>query len=337
MNKRDFVKQRQPAWDRYEGLLNRLGRKRKRVSSREVTEFSRLFRELANDLATVRSRGWGVQLTTYLNHLVSRGYNAFYVSPPGYVQKAIHFLTAGFPQLLRANLWYFVTAAALFFGPLAIGWAVIQNDPSLANRIVPDAQLLAARHNFEKRDESGKELTEEEKRARAREYREQRSFMGGFYVYNNASIALRSFGLGVTLGIGTAYTLLFNGIYIGAIAGYVVAEADAGRFLSFVITHGSFELTAICVAGAGGLILGNALLHPGNRTRWEAIRIRGLDSVKLAIGAAVMLVIAALIEGFWSPAPFIPPMIKYLVGTIAWVVVALYFLLAGRGESVENE
>lgn len=336
MNKRDFITQRQQAWSRFETLLNRMGRKRKRANSREVTEFSRLFRELANDLATVRSRNWGTQLATYLNHLVSRGHNTFYVSPPGYVQKAVEFLTAGFPRLLRANIWYFVIAASLFFGPMAATWIVVQNNPEMAKRLLPEEQLLGAKMMYAKRVDDESKKTAEQRQAEAEEYRQQRSAMAGFYVDHNAGIAFTSFVRGVFLGIGTVYVLLFNGIAIGAIAGYVMAEADAERFLSFVITHGSFELTAIGVAGAGGLILGNAILHPGNKTRWESLCDRGIDAIQLGIGAGVMLLIAAMVEAFWSPLPFVPPVLKYIVGTIAWIVVALYFILAGRGNTASE-
>jgi hypothetical protein len=50
-------------------------------------------------------------------------------------------------------------------------------------------------------------------------------------------------------------------------------------------------------------------------------------------GAAGMFLIAAFIEAFWSPLIFFPPVTKYLVGAILWLVVASYFLLAGRGRA----
>ena len=78
-------------------------------------------------------------------------------------------------------------------------------------------------------------------------------------------------------------------------------------------------------------MLGNAIVHPGQRTRKEALRVQGLDAVKIAFGAAVMLFIAAGIEAFWSPAP-IPAIFKYIVGATLWVVVYLYLFVAGRGE-----
>jgi uncharacterized membrane protein SpoIIM required for sporulation len=70
---------------------------------------------------------------------------------------------------------------------------------------------------------------------------------------------------------------------------------DAFAWLSI---HGVTELAAISIACAGGAGLGLAVLLPGARTRKEALRHQGHDAVKLAILAALMLVVAAFIEGF---------------------------------------
>jgi uncharacterized membrane protein SpoIIM required for sporulation len=148
-------------------------------------------------------------------------------------------------------------------------------------------------------------------------------------VQHNVGIALQCFARGILFGVGTICTLLYNGIAIGAVGGYVVARGHGEKFLSFVVSHGSFELTAIAVAGGAGLMLGDALVHPGNRTRLEALRVQGLEAVQIAGGAAVMLVVAALIEGFWSPAP-IPAVFKYSLGAVLWTLVFLYLGLAGR-------
>jgi hypothetical protein len=51
--------------------------------------------------------------------------------------------------------------------------------------------------------------------------------------------------------------------------------------------------------------------------------------VQIAGGAVVMLLIAALIEAFWSPAA-IPAVLKYIVGGMLWALVALYLTLVGR-------
>jgi uncharacterized membrane protein SpoIIM required for sporulation len=287
--------------------------------------FSRVFRELSNYLAVFQSRDWGQGLAVYLNDLVARGHNALYRAAPGGWSQFVTFLTTGFPRLFRANAAYFLVAALLFFGPLAITWIVVQNDATVALRIVP-AQQLEMMGEMYARDRDKSEDADADSLESG--FEESRAGMAGFYVQHNVGIALQCFARGLLLGIGTIYTLLFNGIVIGGIAGYVLSLGHSEKFLSFVVTHVSFELTAIAVAGGAGLMLGDAALHPGNRTRLEALRVRGLEAVQLAGGAAAMLVVAALIEAFWSPTP-IPAAVKYSVGGLLWGLVVLYLCLSG--------
>ena len=153
--------------------------------------------------------------------------------------------------------------------------------------------------------------------------------MAGFYVQHNVGIAFKCFALGVFAGIGTAKELVFNSIVLGTVTGFLIGRGHSAHFFEFVISHSSFELTAIVVAGAAGLIMGHALVHPGQVSRGEALRLRGLDAVKLALGAGFMLCVAALIEGFWSPS-VIPRGVKMTGGAFFWILVILYLGLAGR-------
>jgi uncharacterized membrane protein SpoIIM required for sporulation len=320
VNKRDFVKERRPVWGRFARGLDRLEvRSFRKLSGDGVLEFSRLFREVCHDLATVRSHGWGGPLETYLNDLAARGHNLFYRAPPGAARQFFDFVAVGYPRVFRKNFGYFLAGCLLFFAPLVITWAVVQHDPDLAGRILPREALAGMEAMYDYDPDKGL----------SGGFGEERAGMGGFYVDNNVGIALRSFAAGSLFGAVTAYVLLANGITIGAVAGYLIAQGKGHAFTAFVISHGSFELTAIAIAGGAGLMLGNALLHPGQRTRKEAFQARGLEAVKIAAGAAVMLMVAALLEAFWSPAA-IPSDIKYIVGGALWILVALYLLLAGR-------
>ncbi|MCA9058367.1 MAG: stage II sporulation protein M, partial [Planctomycetaceae bacterium] len=162
--------------------------------------------------------------------------------------------------------------------------------------------------------------------------------MGGFYVQHNIGIAFRTFAFGVFVGIGTVQELVFNAIVLGMFTGYVVSQGGlmAQNFFTFVIGHGSFELTAIVIAGCAGLVLGQGILFPGKRTRIDSLRHHGKQSLQLAMGAGLMLAVAAMIEGFWSPLPTLP-VIKYIVGAMLWLTVILYLTLAGRGEVIHED
>lgn len=340
MNKRQFVQNRQADWKRFESLVDRVsGTPFFNLESTEITEFSRLFRKLSGDLAIIRSRGWGQELAGYLNSLVSRGHNKFYSAPAARPAALLRFITVQFPRVFRRNIGYFFVSAALFFLPGAVSWAVIQLEPSMASRVIPNEYLLQFDAMYgdgeaeESPSDAARDFGDEGENAGdsgwSGGFGEERALMYGFYVRNNVGIALACFARGVLLGAGTVYTLLFNGIFIGATAGYVVGQGNSERFLSFIISHGSFELTAIAVAGGAGLMLGDAILHPGQHSRLESLRTRGLESVQVACGAAVMLIVAAVIEAFWSPSGA-PAMLKFIVGVLLWVLVLLYLAFAGR-------
>jgi uncharacterized membrane protein SpoIIM required for sporulation len=315
MNKASFLREREPSWARFGSLLERAEQPgRSRLSPTEVSEFSELFRALCYDLAQVRSRDWGSSLETYLNDLVVRGHGAFYGGKPHPRGQVLRFLSETFPRRLRENQAFFWTSLALFAVPLAVAWLVVLRDPSLAQRVLPGTALYTMEQMY-----SG-DLKDVER---------QDAAMAGFYVRHNTSIAFQCFALGAFLGLGTVYVLLSNGIQLGTVAGYVIGKGHGERFLSFVVSHSSFELTAIVVAGAAGLVLGHAILAPGSASRAQALRERGRVAVEIALGAAAMLFVAAMIEGFWSAQP-LPPGVKYLVASLLWIVVFAYLGLAGR-------
>ena len=107
---------------------------------------------------------------------------------------------------------------------------------------------------------------------------------------------------------------------------------SALTFFSFVIGHGAFELTAVLLSGVAGMRLGLAVLAPGPRSRVSALRAAALSSLPIVAGAALMLVIAAGIEAFWSPRQ-LPVAVKFAVGAGLWLLVALWLGTAGRSRA----
>jgi uncharacterized membrane protein SpoIIM required for sporulation len=96
-----------------------------------------------------------------------------------------------------------------------------------------------------------------------------------------------------------------------------------------MVGHGVIELSCIFIAGGAGLLIGSALVMPGDLSRADALKSRGKDAVRLMMGVAVLLVVAGLIEGFISPAP-ISPKIKFLIAGLTGIALYSYLLLAGR-------
>jgi uncharacterized membrane protein SpoIIM required for sporulation len=260
-----------------------------------------------------------------LHRLVQRGYRQLYRRRLDWPRQALGFLAFGFPAALRRHAWAFWLSAALFFGPmLAMGLACHQ-DATLIHSLLDSGEVSSLESMYDPTNRTpGREAARQSDTDFA---------MFGFYVMNNVGIAFRTFAGGLIAGVGSLFFLGFNGLVIGAAAGHLTAIGHGTPFWTFVSGHAALELTAIAVSGAAGLLLAAALLAPGRRRRLDALRANALEAVTLVTGAMVMLVLAAMVEAFWSSATTVSGEAKVLLGAVGWLLVALYFMRAGRGRA----
>ena len=159
----------------------------------------------------------------------------------------------------------------------------------------------------------------------------ERPLLASRIISNNVQITYSVFALGVTAGIMTMLLLIFNGMSIGA--GFA-AYANHGIFHQiggFVIAHSVLELSSICIAAGGGLLLGAAILVPGARTRREALVTNGRRAVRLLAATTLMLMAAGTIEGLVSPRTDVPLDVKIGIAAATAVLLAFWFS-RGRGE-----
>jgi uncharacterized membrane protein SpoIIM required for sporulation len=154
--------------------------------------------------------------------------------------------------------------------------------------------------------------------------------MFGFYIRNNIGVAFQCFAGGLFAGLGTLFFLAYNGAFSGALAGYLTARGLSHTFYAFIATHSAFELTAIVLSGAAGLRIGHSLLAPGRLTRRQSLVLATQESAVLLYGITAMLLVAAVIEAFWSSATWLPATAKYSSAAVCWTGVLGYFILQGR-------
>lgn len=305
---KSFLESRMGKWKRLEELTARVSRLRlKGLSGEEVREFGQLYRRTAADLAIAREEVSDQRLVNYLNHLVGRAHGAIYRSESSGFGVFVMFLRYEFPAVFRKTLPYTFTAFLTFMLAAGFASAACLLDEGFADRIAPGLrQEIIGHRNWTERINSANPLASTS------------------IQQNNITVTFYAFAGGVLVGIGSLGVLAQNGLQLGMVMSLCIRY----RFWEvpiFVSAHGVIELTAIFIAGGGGLLIGKALLMPGDLRRIDALVENGRLAIKLILGCIPMLLIAGLIEGFISPA-HIPPAFKFSVSAMSALIMVMYFL-----------
>jgi uncharacterized membrane protein SpoIIM required for sporulation len=284
---RKFIESRRPRWEKLENTL--LSLERGRLSASELIALARLYREATADLARLQTfqgqEGLEDELETYLNHLVARAYSQIYRSSPPRMASLWRFLRSGFPVAFRETLPWTMLAVSVFALGLAYGFITAISDTSFVALIVPP-QLI-------QKVEEGTVWFDS--------ILAVKPLASSLIMTNNVSVSFLAFALGMTFGLGTLYLMVFNGLMVGSLAGLCYTHGLGVPFWSFVLPHGVIELTAIFIAGGAGFLLGGALLFPGDLPRKDALLNRARQAGRLIMGCVPLLVIAAIVEAFFSP------------------------------------
>lgn len=313
MKQNEFIRRYEPLWKEFEKTLAESG-------SASNADLPATYRTICHHLSLAKLRNYSPALQQRLNQIALKGHEHLYAGKNDHATDLGRVFSTDFPRCVRRHKYYVLVSTLLFFGPLIWMTVAILNDPGLAYSVIDAESAQEYTRMYSETHENNTRTASDD------------ITMFGYYIWNNVSIALRTFASGLMLGVGAITILLFNGVYIGAVAGLIATSGYGDTFWSFVIGHGSFELTAIVLAGASGMKIGFAILLPGRLTRAQSVRQAASDMAPMIYGFVAMLVVAAALEAFWSPSGAISNNVKYTVGTALWVVVLAYLLLAGRGD-----
>jgi uncharacterized membrane protein SpoIIM required for sporulation len=312
-----FTASRQARWSELERLLARSeGNGLRQFTSADIESMGQAYRQVVSDLAIAQRDFPDDQLTLWLNGLATRAHLRLYRAPAPSWRRVGRFFWTDFARRFRAAAPYLVTAGALLFGPALVAYIGALLDPTLRDVLVP-AQMRQVMQN-------GRTWTDIQPA--------MRPGMATLIFTNNIQVAFLAFAGGVLFGLGTVYVLVTNGLLLGAVLGAAQFYGVTPLLLAFISPHGYLELTCIVIAGAAGLMMGDALLRPGLLMRREAVARAARRAVELVVGAAPVLITAGIIEGFVSPSE-LPMWVKFVIGPAVGAVLYALLLTVGREPS----
>ena len=315
MRAEEFVIRRRDDWNRLEDLIALAGRGQLNgLAPAQVLTMTSLYRRATADLARAQ-RDWpGEPVHRYLNGLVARGHGVVY-RRGGHVWRRIQtFYLETLPRTYRQSWPYVVASAALLFVPAIVAYFVVLAHPEAAYGIA-SPELINRVHHHQLWTDIPPEL---------------RVTAAGLIALNNIYVTMVAFAFGVIFGLPVIYVLITNGISLGGLFGLTQAYGVSGGLFEFVIGHGVLELSIVIAEGAAGLMMGWALISPGNRKRADALVIASRRAFTLLLGLSPLLLIAGTIEGNISPsnAPFAA---KVTIGLTTGLLYYTYLLFVGRG------
>ncbi|MFN7057118.1 stage II sporulation protein M [Hyphomonas sp.] len=318
-----FREERQADWQKLDLILTRAENGGvKSLSDEQMLALARLYRQAVSSLSVARSISLDQNVIAYLESLCTRAYFFVYGARTTIGERMMVFLRRDWPAAVRGAVWPTLLSALFFLGGWALAFFLCLQDmdwfwtfhgPNFMDGRNPDATVEYLRSTIYSDDYGDGQL----------------SAFSSFLLNNNAQIALFAFALGFAFGIPTAWLLVYNGVMIGSLYAVFWDKGLGFEFTGWLMIHGVTELLAIILAGAAGFIIGGAVAFPGERTRLASARTAGQKAATIAMGCVIMLVFAALLEGFGRQL-INSDLVRYLIAGTTLILWMTYFYMPRR-------
>lgn len=302
-----FVKLNEEKWKSYESWSEQL----QAVSTDEVAE---MYVHLTEDLAYAKAKFPDTQLYQYLAELTLKVHHHLYRNKPEQKSRFITFWTKELPNVVyqsKENLLYAFLIMAI---GVAIGALSASNDAGFARLILGDPYVEMTYDNIENGDPMAVYKGHSE------------SSMFFMITINNIRVSFLAFAAGLLFSVGTAYVLFTNGVMIGVFHYLFFSRGLFDETILTIWIHGTLEISAIVIAGAAGLSMGNGLLFPGNFPRMHAFRTGALRGLKIILSLVPFFIVAGFLESVVTRNTHWPLWAKLLIIGISLIIVIFYLV-----------
>lgn len=314
MNEATFIKHNKKKWQEFEASIH------KGVDI-HADKLSEVYIKITDDLAFARTHYPGSQLTPYLNNLASALHFSIYKNKKEDSFRLINFWKHELPHVMADSMRYVLISFVIFMLSALIGALSAAHDDTFVRLILGDQYVNHTLANIDKGDPM----------AVYKQMGQTEMFLG--ITFNNIKVSFLVFVAGVFTSIATGYLLFSNGIMLGAFQYFFYQKGLLLTSASAIWIHGTLEISAIIIAGAAGIIMGNGLLFPGTYSRLQSFRMAAKKGLKIVMGLVPVFVLAGFLEGFVTRLTDMPVMFKIAIilasGIFIIIISFLFHLKSG--------
>jgi uncharacterized membrane protein SpoIIM required for sporulation len=317
-----FRREREIAWRELEALLDRVDQGGlQSLTAEELNRLPVLYRSAVSALSVATAISLDKNLLDYLNALVARAYICVYGAKRRVGEAVAEFFLWRFPWVVRRYAFFVLVSFALMGLGVLAGYRMTLADPERYYSFVGGMA-------------EGRTPTSSTKELRDVLYGNgggtPLTAFASFLFTHNSKVGMLCFALGFVAGVPVIWLLFSTGLMLGAMAALYQSRGLGGEFWAWILPHGVTELSAVCLCGAAGMVIGASLVFPGRRTRLRNLALRGREIALLAAGAVAMFLVAGLIEGIFRQVVQ-DVAVRWSLAAATLAFWTWYFLAVGRG------
>lgn len=306
MREAKFIEQNQTKWEELEQVMSQ--------SYKDPDKLNDLFIQVTDDLSYSRTFYPNRSVRVYLNALAQRIFLSIYRNRKSQRSRLIGFWTDELPQLIYESRRAFRLSFLVFLLAFGIGVLSCAMDPDFVSAMLGQDYVQMTEENIRSGDPM-------------RVYKQKGEFsMTLAITINNIYVSFLTYVMGVFASIGSIAILIFNGAMLGAFQYFFI---DKGLFWESFLTvwmHGTLEISAIIIAGAAGITMGQGLLFPGTHTRMQAFQRSARRGIKIMVGIVPIFMMAGFIEGYITRHTELPDVVRGIFIALCLAFVLGYFV-----------
>ena len=312
-----FVSSHKQDWNELATLIERGRKSIRRLSALDRERLDELYRRTTVHLARVTTQTRDQHLISYLNKLTAAAHSLIYLPPRHSVWRGgLKFITEGFGRVIMRYWRLHLISAVLVIAGGLIGFFAASSDPLVAHALWPIGDV--------RQPGSTPEQLLSVLRSGREEGGGQKFFFASFLFQHNFKVGLLAMATGVLASVPTVLLMVFNGMLMGVFVAIHYQAGIRSEMWAWILPHGVTEIGAIILCGGVGLMLGQAVVRPGIRSRKQELLHAGREAAGVCLGVGGMLIAAAIIESYvrqsyWSTS------VRLLFAAATAVFWTLYF------------
>ena len=311
-----FIRQNIEKWRSAELVVDAVG-------ETEATQLADTYIDVISDLAFAQTHYPESKITRYLNNLASALHNEIYRSQRYRWSRLVTFWTDEVPRTMWEARRELLTSFIIFLASALVGMLSQLFDPEFCRIILGDNYVDMTLQNIANGEPMAVYNGDPE------------SDMFSMITLNNVKVSFVTFVLGVFTSIGTGFVLFQNGVMLGSFQTFFAQHGLLWQSALAVWLHGTLEISAIIVAGAAGIAMGNGWLFPGTYPRLVSFRRGARRGLRIVVGAVPLFVVAGFIEGFFTRHTEWPDLLRLSIILCSLAFVIYYYIVLPKKKNHE--